>query len=390
MRIKCIDFKANGDFDNKYLIKSIMLVDMMMVHGYNLFPDMLISRYITKNIIKTFSGALVVLFSVMLIVQWVQMGKFISLEDADLMLLAFVPLGRFVVPMAFLFSVLIMLERLSSDSEVIAMRACGVKNFNINMPVIWFSIFCTIVSLLISTWLGPLSMEIIQKRIVQDAPRKIYAFIKEREFDDSFRGITFYVGSVDQKNKTLKQIFIESKDSTPYVVTADKGVIDMGASQVVLKLFSGSMFMEKNKTMRYITFDEYDFVMNFNLTRELGIKTWETASSPKLKELITKDPDPKWIKEYYNRYSFPVINLVLGLIGITFGFRKPRSSKYVGFIIGITAVLAYYFVFIMTDRLVKVDKIDPLIGAWIPNIVFLLIIILVWIFRAAYQKRPVK
>jgi LPS export ABC transporter permease LptF len=318
------------------------------------------------------------------------MGRFISLDDADLMLLAFVPLGRFVVPMAFLFSVLIMLERLSSDSEIIAMRACGVKNININLPVIWFSIFCTIISVLISTWLGPLSMEIIQKRIIEDAPKKVYAFIKERDFDDSFKGITFYVGSVDQKNKTMKQIFIESKDKVPYVVTADKGSIDMGASEIVLKLYNGSLFMEKDNMLRFITFDEYDFVLDFNLNRELGIKTWETASSPKLKELIQKDPDPKWIKEYYNRYSFPVLNLVLGLVGITFGFRKPRSSKYVGFIIGISAVIAYYFVFIMTDRLVKVDKIDPVLGAWIPNIAFFLLIVLVWIVRALYQKRPVK
>ena len=351
---------------------------------------MLVQRYITNNIVKTFLGALAVLFCVMLIVQWVQMGKFISLEDADLMLLAFVPLGRFVVPMAFLFSILIILERLSSDSEIVALKACGVKSRTINMPIIWFSVFCMIINLIISTWLGPLSMETIQKRLVEEAPKKIYSFIKERDFDDSFRGITFYVGSVDQKNKRLKQIFIESKGSTPYVVTAEKGEVGMGASQVVLKLYNGSLFMQKDKVMRYITFDEYDFVLNFNLTRELGIKTWETASQPKLKELITKDPDPKWIKEYYNRYSFPVLSLILGFVGITFGYRKPRASKYGGFIIGISAVIAYYFVFIMTDRLVKVDRIEPVLGAWIPNIVFCAVICFVWIVRSIYQKRPVR
>jgi lipopolysaccharide export system permease protein len=351
---------------------------------------MLVQKYITNNIIKTFMGALAVLFCVMLIVQWVQMGRFISLEDADLMLLAFVPLGRFIVPMAFLFSILIMLERLSSDSEIIALKASGVKSKSINMPIIWFSVFCMILNLLISTWLGPLSMETIQKRLVKEAPQKIYSFIKERDFDDSFKGISFYVGSVDQKEKRLKQIFIESKGDTPYVITAEKGEVGMGASQVVLKLYNGSLFMQKGKVMRYITFDEYDFVLNFNLTRELGIKTWETASQYELKELITKEPDPKWIKEYYNRYSFPVLSLILGFVGITFGYRKPRASKYGGFIIGISAVIGYYFVFITTDRLVKSEMIEPLLGAWIPNIIFCAIIGIVWVLRSAYQKRPMR
>jgi lipopolysaccharide export system permease protein len=351
---------------------------------------MLVQKYITNNIVKTFLGALAVLFCVMLIVQWVQMGRFISLKDADLMLLAFVPLGRFIVPMAFLFSILIMLERLSSDSEIIALKASGVRSRSINMPIIWFSVLCMIINLLISTWIGPLSMETIQKRLVQEAPQKIYSFIKERDFDDSFKGMTFYVGSVDQKEKRLKQIFIESKGDTPYVVTAEKGEVGMGASQVVLKLYNGSLFMQKDKVIRYITFDEYDFVLNFNLTRELGIKTWETASQYKLKELITKEPDPKWIKEYYNRYSFPVLSLILGFVGITFGYRKPRASKYGGFIIGISAVIGYYFVFITTDRLVKSEMIEPLLGAWIPNIVFCAIICMVWVIRFLYQKRPMR
>jgi lipopolysaccharide export LptBFGC system permease protein LptF len=106
--------------------------------------------------------------------------------------------------------------------------------------------------------------------------------------------------------------------------------------------------------------------------------------------MITEEPDPKWVKEYYNRYSFPVLSLILGFVGITFGYRKPRASKYGGFIIGISAVIAYYFVFIMTDRLVKADNIDPVLGAWIPNIVFCAIIGAVWIVRSIYQKRPVK
>ena len=351
---------------------------------------MLVQRYITYNIVKTFLGALAVLFCVMLIVQWVQMGRFISLGDADLMLLAFVPLGRFIVPMAFLFSILIMLERLSSDSEIIALKASGVKSRSINMPIIWFSVLCLIINLLISTWLGPLSMETIQKRLMEEAPKKIYSFIKERDFDDSFKGMTFYVGSVDQKMKRLKQIFIESKGDTPYVVTAEKGEVGMGASQVVLKLYNGSLFMQKDKVMRYITFDEYDFVLNFNLTKELGIKTWETSSQSKLKELITKEPNPKWIKEYYNRYSFPVLSLILGFVGITFGYRKPRASKYGGFIIGISAVIGYYFVFITTDRLVKIEMIEPLLGAWIPNIMFCAIIGIVWVVRSVYQKRPMR
>ena len=100
---------------------------------------MRIKRYIFLSLVEVFGGTIAVLFGVMLIIQWITLGKALSMRDIDVLLLAMVPLSSFVIPMGLLFTILIVLERLSVESEIIAMKACGVKSLAIYLPVIFMS-----------------------------------------------------------------------------------------------------------------------------------------------------------------------------------------------------------------------------------------------------------
>jgi LPS export ABC transporter permease LptF len=356
------------------------MIDNWGVSRYNLII-MLIQRYISASIAKAFLAALAVLSCVMIIAEWVQMGKFLTIRDSDLLLLATVPMGRYVIPMALLFGVLLVLERLSSDSEIIAMKACGVKKNALYRPVIEFSVLCMLINLAISTYLGPLSMERIQRRLIAEAPARIYSLIKERDFMETFKGVTIYVESVNPAKRRIQRIFIETQGKNHYIVTAERGSLDLKESKILMRLKNGSLFMESDPLIRYITFEEYDFLLDVNLGKELGIKTWETTTQPQLKEIITKDPDPKWVKEYHNRYSFPILNIILGLVGIAFGIQKPRSPRYTGFITGIGTIFGYYLLFLLADRLVKAKELSPVLGAWLPNIFFCLMLLGLWVWR---------
>lgn len=343
--------------------------------------SMLIRRYIAAHIIKAFAAALAVLSGVMIIVEWIQMGRFLTLKDFDLVLLALVPMGRYIIPVALLFSILFALERLSSDSEVIAMQACGVTKASLYRPAIEFAVICMLVNLAISLYWGPLSMQRIQTRLITEAPRRMYAFLQERDFDESFKGLAIYVQSVNPAKRRIQGIFIENKGKDHHIITAERGTIEVVGDRVMLKLLNGSFYTAQGPIVRYLTFKEYTFFLNVNFGRQIGIRSWEIATQPELKAMIAQEPEVKWIKEYHNRFAFPILNLILGVMGVAFGVQKPRSPKFTGFVVGIATIFGYYLVFLLADRLVRSEKLDPLVGAWLPDLVFCMILAGLWLWR---------
>ena len=342
---------------------------------------MIVLRYVLTSLAKVFLASALVLYGVMFIVEWIRIGKFVSISDIDIFFFAMVPMAIFVLPMALLFSVLLVLERLSTESEIIAMRASGVPDRTLYLPIIVLSFVCMAAQMAVSTYFGPLSMGKIQERLIEKAPEKIYAFLKEREFDDTFKGFIIYIESINQVQRELKNIFIETTGGEGSVITADTGTIDINPSGIMMKLSGGSMFTKTGTTLRYVTFDEYVFSIEANFGRQLRIRSQESATQGELLQMIREDPEPKWVKEYYNRFSFPVLNIILGLIGISFGIQRPRAPRFTGFMVGISTIMGYYMVFIFADRAVKGELLDPLIGAWMPNMIFGFVLIAIWVWR---------
>jgi hypothetical protein len=66
---------------------------------------MRIKRYILFSLLEVFGGIIAVLFGVMIIIQWITLGKALSIHDLDVLLLAMVPMSSFVIPMGVLFTI---------------------------------------------------------------------------------------------------------------------------------------------------------------------------------------------------------------------------------------------------------------------------------------------
>jgi lipopolysaccharide export system permease protein len=348
---------------------------------------MIIQKYILGHLIKLFIAACLVLYGVMLIVEMMRLGQILSIGDLDFLVLALVPMAMIILPMALIFSILMVLERLSVESEIIAMQACGIPKRKLYTPILILSAACMLVHLSISTYLGPMSMQKIQERFVKRAPEKVFSFLSERVFINSFKDITLYVESVNRRSRVLGNVFIESTGKAHTVIAAAKGTMEVKPTGILMKLYQGSVFMEAKKSLRYITFDEYYFLLDADLSRELSIRKNEMATQPQLARLIKEDPQPKYIKEYHNRFAFPLISLILAVVGMQFGIQKPRSPRYTGMVMGIGTITCYYMFFLLADRLVKGRSLDPVLGAWLPDIFFCLILVAVWAKEKLYHPK---
>lgn len=84
-------------------------------------------------------------------------------------------------------------------------------------------------------------------------------------------------------------------------------------------------------------------------------------------------PHSKEQVEYYLKFSFPLVNFIIIIIGISFGSFSPRSVVVVSFFYAVMIYLVYYAIVAVGLSLGKLGMISPALGAWLGNIIFFVI-----------------
>src|SRR5437762_389077 len=112
------------------------------------------------------------------------------------------------VPMSLLFGILIAIGRLSSDSEIIAMRASGISARTIYRPVFLFSFLVFLLNLYLmnsvlprgNTELASLQAEIYTSGVDRE--------LQPRVFYNEYENLMIYVNDVDPRNGRWKGVFV--------------------------------------------------------------------------------------------------------------------------------------------------------------------------------------
>src|SRR5260370_9221080 len=92
----------------------------------------------------------------------------------------------FTVPLGVLVGVLIALSRMSSDGEIIGLRAAGVPSRKVIAPVLFFAILATLVTAAASLWLTPYSTWRTYKALTQLVAADFTAEVQPPIFTDHF------------------------------------------------------------------------------------------------------------------------------------------------------------------------------------------------------------
>ena len=96
------------------------------------------------------------------------------------------PVLVFSIPMAVLVGVMIGLGRLSADSEIVALHACGISLRRLLVPIGYVAAGFAVIALLLTLWLSPLAVRTIrgleEKILSSQAPFAV----QPRIFDERF------------------------------------------------------------------------------------------------------------------------------------------------------------------------------------------------------------
>ena len=177
-------------------------------------------------------------------------------------------------------------------------------------------------------------------------------------------------------------IFIsdERLPNEPRVIVAQQYHVFMDSEhgQVALQLINGTIHSRPRQDDQYrqIAFASYDIKINLNLSNYSATEERPSYDQimARLAETDGKDAGAlRRLMEYYKDLAFPTASLVFCLLGVPVGIVSKRSGRVGGFAVGVGIIIAFYILNVGCDFLVTALILHPFLGAWLPNIIFVVI-----------------
>lgn len=350
----------------------------------------IINRYIFAEMIPPFGISLVFLSFVFLMSQILEITNLVvnyrvSIISVLLLLVYSMPefLG-FTIPMSVMLAVLLTFLRMSSDNEIIALKAGGISISRLLPPVLVFALIgCLLTGLMTicgSSW-GKLAFK---RKAVEIAISNVDIGLKERTFNDSFQGVMLYVNKIDMKDKSLKDVFINDERSAKSVstVVAPLGKLfsEAGKAAFTLRLYNGSINQVdlEHKSVNSIHFDTYD--VHLDVEQDITAskdedKDIDEMSMEELHHLLEKTPPQHKANvsariDLHRRVSIPFACFTLGMLAVALGLQSTSAKRSSGPGLGIVFFLFYYLLLTAGTSFSKMGYCPPFIGMWLPNMVF--------------------
>ncbi|MCB1153606.1 MAG: LPS export ABC transporter permease LptF [Deltaproteobacteria bacterium] len=371
----------------------------------------LLSRYVAREVAVPFVFGLAIFTFVPMMFLILRITEAIvnyGIKVGDVLLaMAYTmpPLLVFTVPMAFLLAVILAVGRLSSDSELVAMKAAGVSLNQLLPPIVAVAIVAYLAASFLSLVADPWGKQKSKRLLFDLGSQNATIALKPQVFNDQFekQGLILYVDEIDPKERTLKGVFIaDNRDQElPNIVTADRGRLISKEDDLtlVIQLEDGTIHRTLRDERAYETasFERYDMTLNFaeSLDAEEYKKTYLEMSLSELSAYIDRlresGEDQYTMRrarvEFHRKFAFPFACVVFAILGIPLGVVPPRSGRGQGFTFAIVALCVYYLLFRVGENLGWKGVAPPWVVMWTPNVLYLLLGL--WWLRLKSQERPI-
>ena len=246
----------------------------------------IIDRYILKEIAYPFFLILFVLTFVLLMGKIIQLmdlmvNKGVSFIDISKLFLLLTPSFLILtIPISLLISILIGLGRLSGDNELTVLKASGMSLYKLVGPVAVASLIAFTITAVTSLFLVPQSKYATKNLLFNVAKKKASIGIKEKVFNDDFKGILLYAETIPVHGDFMQGVIISDTriSKEPSTIIAERAylVSDPQLMTLTLRLQNGSTHTVDKmlKNYRKMDFSSYDV----NLDIESSIAEAKKAS----------------------------------------------------------------------------------------------------------------
>ncbi len=353
-------------------------------------------------LVSLFVAIFIILATRMLSVMELVVNRGAQAGQMGRMLLYLVPdIVVFALPAATLMAVLVAFLRLSADSEIIAMKACGISLYQMLPPVVLISFVGFLAALILSVSTVPWGNRSFRDLIFQIAKSRADLGIKERVFCEPFDDVVFFVNHFSGREHLMKDLFVVDRrdPETTNTITAREGkiLVQPGKKVITLRFTNGTIFVVE-KTLaaaRTIRFDTYDLNIGLKDIMAALQSRRKHASEMRVGELMKRiSSSGKGDKKFnalkvklYEKLAVPLAVFLMGIIGAPLGAHVRARGRSAGVGISLVVFLAYYISFAGVKNICDAGSLAPEIGMWLPDLFLLMACI--YLFRRVSREQSI-
>ncbi|MES2803434.1 MAG: LPS export ABC transporter permease LptF [Bdellovibrionota bacterium] len=346
--------------------------------------------YLLSEMVPTFILGVLVFISILLMFQALRLTEFVLvhgikfsfiLDIMGYMSISFLPM---ILPMSLLFAVLMTYNRLSLDSEIIALKGAGYHGSTMLAPAAAFALIVSLLAAQTAFYVAPWGNRQFELLITHLGNTKAAASIKEGTFSEGFFDMVIYANKVNSEEGLLQDLFIydDKNPTSPLTIIAPQGHIipdlDNPGHSVLLRLFKGQIH-RRGQAHTVVEFDSYDILLNDPVKFEERKKSPPSLNYNELQERL-KDANLKesdkvgFAVEFHKRFALAAACLIFALVGVGYGvINDRRSGKSSGFVVSVAFIVGYFIIYVAFEGLSRSQKLPPYMGPWLANFIFAIV-----------------
>ncbi|MEO1691166.1 MAG: LptF/LptG family permease [Cyanobacteria bacterium J06631_6] len=307
---------------------------------------------------------------------------------AKIMLLRMPEFIVFAFPMSILLATLMTYSRLSSDSELVALRSIGVNVYRLILPAIAFSLCIVAITFGFNNFVAPaanfqaaLTLKQALGETRPDFETQNILFPEYAEIEDEDGDVTevlsrlFYAEKFDGKQMSNLTVLDRSRRPVSQIIVARSA--EWNVLENIWDFYDGTIYLvgadgSYNNIVRFehqqlaLPKAALDVTKTSRKTREMNF-----FQARKHLELIRPGADEqrirKWQVRIHEKIAVPFACLVFAMIGAVLGVQPQDSGKATSFGICIGLIFGYYLLSFISQSLGISGAIAPWFAAWLPN-----------------------
>ena len=354
----------------------------------------ILRNYILREMFPPLVLSLVLITFAFLIGSVIKLADFVINKGVELiyvgkLFLYLVPkLLIYTIPIGVLTATLLAFGRLSSDNEIMAMRATGINLYKISMPAIILGLLISVLSLPLNDRVVPVAHYKARMLIKELGLRRPAAYLEAGTFIRGFKDYILFIYDIKYgKEKTMFRnirIYQPQKEGPTRTIVAKRGELITlpDKSAIKLKLMDGTSeepnpmdprhFYKLNFKTYYIT-----LTLDTSTMRESGKKTKEMTFEELKKnarELEDSGIDPTpLVRRLHKRIAGAFASFAFVLIGLPLAITTRRSEKSIGIGLALCLVTIYWLLLALGQILATKNILPIWLAMWFGNITLIII-----------------
>ncbi|MBP3231905.1 MAG: LptF/LptG family permease [Anaerovibrio sp.] len=285
-------------------------------------------------------------------------------------------------PMSMLLACLLTIGRLSSSSEITAMKSCGISFYRIATPAIVLGAIVSVFAIAFNEYVVPWSNEaysnVLNYEIKGNLAPQSQEHIIIKEIKDGTIQRLIYARQYDADTNMMYGISMQAFEDGHLSHVENAEYAKWQDNQWTM--YAGIIYdVSKGETHHTMHFNSQ--VLPINESPNAIIREQKKPEELSMEELraqidIMKAQyvnTKKLETELYQRITVPMASLIFTLVAIPLGMQPNRNSSSRGFVISIIIIFIYYSLMTMAVAIAQSGAVDPMLAVWLPNIVGLIV-----------------